>query len=114
MEKKEPCLKPNIGCLNCGGGEMVRKEDEIVCALDTRIYQGFGGWHITKDKELVFMADSDMEWEDFPTLMKFEKMARKEPNHDWRAVCQLPLRDAVYQRQGENRWVLIESGMGFA
>lgn len=93
---------------------MKRKGEEILCALDTRIYNGFGGWHITRDGEVVYEGDPRGEWESFPTLMKFENMARKNPDADWRAHCNLPLRDAEYQRQGKNRWVLVNSGPGFA
>ena len=106
-KKEEPCLKPVIGCLNCGAGEMRRKANEITATMRTRIYGGFGGWHISKDSEIVFDPKGYLEWNHYPTLMKFENMARKDPNHDWRAVLILPLREATYQRQGKNRWVLI-------
>lgn len=112
--KLEPCLKPVIGCLNCGAGEMKGDKQEITASMHTRIYQGFGGWLITKNDKLIFMARPNLEWHQFPTLMKFENMARKDPDNDWRAECQLPLRDATYQRQGKNRWVLVKSGLGFA
>jgi hypothetical protein len=46
--------------------------------------------------------------------MTYENAARKDPNHDWRAECLLPMREATYQRQGKNEWVLVASGMGFA
>ena len=110
----KPELKPHIGCLNCGCGEMRRGEKEITARMNTRIYNGFGGWSILRDGELVYEGDPNGEWESFPTLMKFELMARKAPEADWRASCYLPLRGAVYQRQGRNRWVLVKTGMGFA
>ena len=113
MKKYKPELKPHIGCLNCGCGEMKRSKKEITASLKTRIYNGFGGWSIYKGGELIYQGDSNAEWESFPTLMKFELMARKSPG-DWRANCFLPLREAYYQRQGRNRWVLIKTGIGFA
>lgn len=82
--------------------------------MRTRIYNGFGGWSITKNGELVYMGPTDLDFDKYPTLMKFENMARKDPDQDWRAECYLPLRDATYQRQGVNEWVLVSSGQGFA
>ena len=113
-KKLKPCTKPFIGCLNCGGGEM-RKENAIIKAsMNTRIYNGFGGWTILKDNKVVYMGPTDAEWEDYPTLMKFENMARKDPDHDWRLILDAPLRGREYQRQGHNNWVLIRSDEGFA
>lgn len=114
FKKENPCTKPYIGCLNCGAGEMKSDKKKITARMNTRIYNGFGGWTITKNGKLIFMGEQDKEFHEYPTLMKFENMARKDPNHDWRAECFLPLRDATYQRQGKNEWVLIKSGPGFA
>ena len=114
-EKLPPHTNPHIGCLNCGGGEMRGKtKKKITASLKTRIYNSFGGWHITKNGKVVYEGPIDGDWTDYPTLMKFENMARKDPNHDWRAECDLPLRSATYQRQGKNEWVLVASGKGFA
>jgi len=113
-KKEPPHMKPHIGCLNCGGGEMKRADNEITAPVNTRIYAGFGGWSITCDGEHKFQAGGDLDWKDYPTLRTFENMARKDPDHDWRAVLMTPLRDATYQRHGKNRWVLVASGMGFA
>ena len=113
-KKEPPHMDPHIGCLNCGAGEMRGGKVEITATMRTRIYGGFGGWHIEKDGEVQFRPPQHLEWEKYPTLMKFENMARKDPDHDWRAVAFLPLRDATYQRHGRNRWVLISSGPGFA
>ncbi len=104
----------HYGCSNCGGGEMRRKPKEILASMHTRIYNGFGGWMITAGEKCVYSPPCDLEYEDYPTLMKFENMARKEPTKDWRAILTLPLREAEYQRQGRNRWVLIKTGRGFA
>ena len=114
MKKMKPELKPYIGCANCGGGEMTRKNNEITASMKTRIYNSFGGWRIIKDNKTVYQGDCNAEWESFPTLMKFELQARKSPDSDWRAECDLPLRYALYQRHGKNRWVLVKTGMGFA
>jgi hypothetical protein len=114
MKKLKPEMKPHIGCLCCGGAEMKIGEKEITASMKTRIYGGFGGWTITRNNECVFQPDCNGEWKSFPTLMKFENMARRSPKADWRAVLFLPLREAEYQRQGKNRWVLVRTGMGFA
>jgi hypothetical protein len=46
--------------------------------------------------------------------MYIEIRARLQPECDWQAVLDLPMRSAVYQRQGKNKWVLIKTGRGFA
>ena len=112
--KLPPHTNPHIGCLNCGGGEMRGTAAKITAPMSTRLYNGFGGWHITRDRESVYAGPVDADYSEYPTLMKFENMARKAPDHDWRAECVLPLREATYQRQGRNEWVLISSGPGFA
>ena len=90
--KLPPHTKPHIGCLNCGGGEMRGTKEKIKASMKTRIYNGFGGWHITKDGKCIYMGKPNLEFNKYPTLMKFENMARKDPDHDWRAECFLPLR----------------------
>ena len=104
-------LKDSIhhGCLNCGG-------TESILSLDTRLYNDVGGWYITKDGEHYFEEDpsSDKEWEEYKPLKDIEEEARKDPDHDWRAVFFLPLRGGTYQRHDKNKWVLIESNRGFA
>lgn len=96
-----------IGCANCGSCP-------IKLPLKAKIIAGFGTAEITKDKKSIYFEQPNTEWEDTPTLMKFELMARKSPKSDWRYKLNLPLRDAEYQRQGKSNWVLIKSGMGFA
>ena len=117
-KKKAAFEKPeqpphHIGCLNCGGGEMRRKEGVTLANMKTRVYGGFGGCTILCDGELEFAPPPDLDWKAYPTLMKFELLARKRPG-DWRLNIDLPLRSAEYQRQDRNRWVLIKTGLGFA
>lgn len=95
------------GCLCCGG--TVTK-----LSMRTRLYNGFGGWTIVKDGTLFFMEDTHKEYYEAPTLLKFEKLAREEPESEWVAELYLPLRGATYQRHGYNMWVLIDSNPGFA
>lgn len=82
--------------------------------LNTPIVAGFGTAIITKNKKIIYFEPANIKFEDAPKLRKFEKMAREEPNTDWRYKLDLPLRSAEYQRQGKNNWVLIKSGQGFA
>lgn len=91
-----------------------KKKKYITASLHTRIYGGFGGWLITADKECIYAPPPHLDWTKYPTLMRFENLARKQPSRDWRAQLDLPLRSAVYQRQGRNCWVLVETGLGFA
>lgn len=114
FKKLPPYKKPWLGCGTCGGGEMRGAKEKITASMRTRIYNGFGGWTILKNSEVIYSGPHDLEFNEYPTLMKFENMARKDPDHDWRAECFLPLRGATYQRQGKNEWVLIDSNQGFA
>lgn len=82
--------------------------------MTTRLYQGFGGWSIKKDGVHIYSGESGKKFNEYPTLLKFENQARKEPNIEWIAQVDLPLRSGVYQRHGKNSWVLIEKGNGFA
>ncbi len=103
----KPAINKGIhhGCLCCGG--TVTK-----LSMRTRMYNGFGGWTVLKDGAMIFCHDG--EYEDAPTILKFEKMAREEPESCWEAQLYLPLRGATYQRHGYNMWVIIESNPGFA
>ena len=103
-----PPIKGGIsGCLLCG-------YTRDLLPMKTKLYYGFGGWTITKDGELFFMEDSNKEFDEAKTLSYIERKARLEPECDWRAHLDLPLRSAVYQRHGKSKWVLVERGQGFA
>ena len=118
---KQPCtlhsVKPSFylqpiaggvsGCLNCG-------YTEDILPMKTKLYNGFGGWDITKNGEHYFSEDVNKEYDEAKTLSYIERMAKLEPECDWRANLNLPLRSAVYQRHGKSKWVLIERGQGFA
>lgn len=50
-----------------------------------------------------------------PRTFRFaEGKARQKPDADWRVVLHGPMHGETYQRQGKNRWVLVESNEGFA
>ena len=82
--------------------------------LNRRIAVGFGFAGVSKGDEQVWTEDGDEKWADMPTLMTFENMARKDPDHSWEAVMHGPLHGETYQRQGRNLWVLVEKNKGFA
>ncbi len=106
FKKLIPIKKKNAGCLCCEGlGHEIK--------LDTVLYQGFGGWMITKNGELFFMDESNKEWDEFKTLAFIEKKAKLEASADWRAICDTPLHGEVYQRQ-RGKWLLVEENLGFA
>jgi hypothetical protein len=108
MHNLLPPIKGGIaGCSNCGC-------TENILPMRTRLYQGFGGWTITKNGIPYFMEEPGKEYDKSKTLSFIERTAKLEPECDWRAYVDLPLRSAVYQRHGNSKWVLIERGQGFA
>ncbi|HPT69352.1 MAG TPA: hypothetical protein PKW50_04340 [Syntrophomonas sp.] len=107
--KKEKAIKGGTaGCLNCG-------YTESLLPMRTRLYSSMGGWMITKDGELYYMENNcNRKWERLKTMITIEKQAKKEPDSDWRAIFESPLRGAEYQRQGKSKWVLISKNNGYA
>ena len=105
--KKQPAFEGVIhqGCLCCPPVEQV-------APLDMLIAVGFGCAMVTKNKKVIFMEGPNDE--EFRTLAEFEEMAKADPNHNWRVTLEAPLRGRVYQRHDVDKWVLIESNMGFA
>ena len=103
---KLPPYKGQIyqGCLNCPPVLQKAKMNMLVGV-------GFGYAVIKKNDEIIFREEED---DNLPILMKFELMARKAPDFDWRCLLEAPLRSREYQRQGKNNWILIDSGQGFA
>ena len=104
----KPAIKPSIiGCLNCG-------DTEVILPMDTKLHNCYGGWTITKSGEVFFAENHNTDFEDCKTIGYIEEIAAKTPHIDWMAVLNMPLRSAVYQRHGENKWVLVGEGKGFA
>lgn len=93
------------GCLNC-------PPVQEIAPLDTLVAVGFGCAMVTCGEKVVFMERPDSD--DFHYLSEFEEMAKLDPNHSWQLTLEAPLRGRTYQRQGEGRWVLIDSNQGFA
>lgn len=93
------------GCLNCG-------PNPARLSLHTKLCMGFGIVAIRRDGQTLWCGDP--EWDEAPTLRRWEHRARREPQADWRVEFWGPLSETVYQRHARNRWVLIARGLGFA
>jgi hypothetical protein len=78
-------------------------ESDFIIKNDKVIYCNFNGK--TNEKEI--------KYEDAPTLMKFENMARKNPHADWRYLRITALHEEEYQRQGKNYWVMVRNCNAF-
>lgn len=107
-EMKTDWKKPEYDGLlhNCSTASRIIK-------MNRRIGVGFGFAGVTKDSEIIWCEHNE-EWKDLPTLMRFENMARKDPDHDWRCHLDSLLHGEIFQRHDRNRWVLIISNAGFA
>ncbi|MGB3203762.1 MAG: hypothetical protein WBB28_02100 [Crinalium sp.] len=80
--------------------------------MDMILAVGFGQAEIRKDGNLVYEEPRDEE--NYKSLSDFEKLARESPESDWTCHLNAPLWSAKWQRQGEDKWVLVEGGEGFA
>lgn len=110
LKSKMNGKEKHAGCLCCKGSE-------DILDFETTLHNGFGGWHISKDKEIYFMDSSKdcfENWDNIKKLKDIEEEARKEPDSEWQAHYIAPLREAKYQRSDCGKWVLIETGPGFA
>jgi hypothetical protein len=103
-KKEKPVENPGLrsGCLSCG-------PQPITLPLNACMAVGFGGVTVRREKEIVWSGDDENR-----TVMRYENMARKDPDHDWRIEFFGPLSNTTYQRHEKNKWVLIEKGLGFA
>ena len=97
----------HVGCLNCSTAALEAPMDMVVAV-------GFGSATVTKDNELIYDENFWDENKEYPTVLHFEKMAEKDPDHDWRIEKYGPLHNETFQRHGPKKWVCIESGPGFA
>ncbi len=106
LEKKreKPIEKPGFrsGCLCCGVKSRVIDGESVLAV-------GFGGVTVTKDNHVLWSGDDCEE-----TLEKYELIAQKDPDHDYRGQYCGPLSGSTYQRHGKNQWVLIAEDRGFA
>ena len=100
-----PIRPTRMFCLCCDG-------TQSHLDLDTVLYNGFGGYYVTKNGE-TFYSGHDLDWEEYKKLSDIEAEAKLDPDQDWQVILFSPLRGATYQRQGE-KWVLVEENEGFA
>jgi hypothetical protein len=112
--KYEPAIEPNPNpCLTCRAhGANPQK----VAPMDMRIAVGFGSAFLSKNGKEVWDEQrvKDGDWDKMLTVAQAEKMARRDPDADWRIHKHGPLHGEVYQRQGKDNWVCIEQDNGFA
>ena len=111
FQKPWPRHKYHIGCIICSTASHK-------LSMKRMLITGFGGCKVTRDGEIIYQEDiHEMEkWDyDYPiTAMMYERIAAKDPEHDWRIAFYGPMHEEEYQRQGPGCWVMIHSGPGFA
>jgi len=98
----------HIGCLNCSTAEYEASMDKIIANV-------FGTASLLCDGREVVAGEnySRKHNDEFFTFANAEKLAAKDPNHDWQVVMYGPLHGETYQRHGKEKWVCVESNMGF-
>jgi len=104
-EKLPPLEGKQNPCANCPP-ILAEADPEKIIAV------GFGDACVTCDGEEVYREPQD----DFGKIWDFakaERVAAKDPDHDWRAVLYGPLHGETYQRQ-DGKWLLVEKNEGFA
>lgn len=104
---KLPPIEGSTACVTCGCGAHEVLHPHKLLAV------GFGGVTVSKDGEQIYsepQVDEDNFWE----CKDAETIAKHDPDHDYRIHFYAPLYEAEYQRQGDNHWVLIRKGEGFA
>jgi hypothetical protein len=125
--EKLPAIEGSTACLTCGCGS------HNTLPMDAMLAVGFGSCNVTKDDECVYSKQEQdylankrrkgkrlfercqlVGWEAYWEAKDAEEIAAKDPDHDWRISFYAPLYEAEYQRQGENHWVLVRKGEGFA
>ena len=94
------------GCLNCG-------YQYDVAPMNMMIAVGFGEATVIKDNEVIY-SEPLSEADEFWTTQDAENIAKHDPDHDWRIRLNAPLSMREYQRHGNNEWVLVRKGQGFA
>lgn len=79
---------------------------------------GFGDVTVTRDGKRIYSELTQPKtkggWAKAWTAKHVEKIAAKDPKHDWRVLFLAPLYEAEYQRQGKGHWPLVRKGLGFA
>lgn len=89
-------------------------ENSTPLAMGDHIGVGFGYAGYSRDGMQLWCESRDDDYDSLPTVADVEQIAAADPDHDWRITFRAPLYDAVFQRQGEGLWAMIEEGSGFA
>ncbi len=112
---KLPAVPGSVACLVVGvGGRSIASGALSDLPMERVIAVGFGSATATCDDRQVYSEGSLDDDAEFWTVADVEKLAAADPDHDWRISFHAPLYSAVYQRQGDAAWVLVEKGQGFA
>lgn len=111
--KKPKWWKPGI---EAGGSSCpCCPETTATLPLDTKLYNGFGGWNIVKNgKEEFFAEDQDKDYDECRDLAYVETLIGDDNENEYVANLSMALRDATYQRHTKGVWVLIRKGPGYA
>lgn len=105
--EKKPPVKGGF----CGDGWFSYTQGEA--SMDTKV-QALEAKILKNGKVFYKNNNNEDEWWDYKGLSEFEEIAANDPDNDWRYTFSYPLRSGVYQRQGKEKWVLIERGIGYA
>lgn len=85
----------------------------ITAPMNMLIATGFGSAFATKDNEKIY-DENNITGNDYWKVSDVEKLAIKDPGHDWQIHKRAPLYGMVFQRHGLDNWVCIEANKGFA
>ena len=88
------------------------KPDRFLAA-EAPIGVGVGYAALTRDGETVYEEDHTGR-RDPMTVAQAERMAQREPDHEWRIHLVAQLEDRHYRREGAGRWVIYERGYGIS
>ena len=103
----QPIKSKHSGCLCCPNNNQV-------LSYETRLYQGFGGYTVTKNGNIYYEAKQSDEFYGAKTLLDIEKEVSNDHGSDYRVILFLPLRGGEWQRHLDGNWYLISENEGFA
>lgn len=99
--------------LRATASTLLGQRAEDLLPLDAQVAVGAGYAALTRDGVPVYEAEC-FALEDVWTVRDAERLAAREPGHDWR-IHLVALRDERhYRRTADGRWVLYERGCGLS
>lgn len=113
---KAECFMPGIR-IATGPGKSIKINGKPDWWLPPFRVDGFKLPHLRMNTKLdACLVMRNKSYPDiFPSsAIELEKIARKKPKHNWRVELISAFESLTYQRQGRNKWVLIETGKGYA